>query len=215
MCYFPQNINYQAPAPVISPAPNLPRGPKSQVTLLLRRGLLTQEEAEELYTMSLAQLEEDILRRIAAYNGEGLESIFHRIQIWGGSTGRNIYVKEPLFVWERVAPHYHELVQACMAIREITHASLLGFGVAVTHFKATVDNIGISFITKHTRFWLHCSLGNNALPIYDSRMATHVMGRRTVSDNDLIRYWEAMYQKAQDENISLDQLERHLFVYWG
>ena len=214
MCFFPNDINYQGPAPVINPAPQLPRGPRSQVTRLLNRGLLTQGEANELYAMSMTQLEADILNRIAAFDGNGLESIFHRIQIWGGSTGRYIYVRAPC-AWDQVAPQYLLLLQACLDIQEITHNSLLDLRESIIHFDANVDNIGLSFITKHTRFWLHRSLGENALPIYDSRMAEHVMHQRYVRAVDLVHYWEAMSQKAIDENISLDQLERHLFVYWG
>ncbi len=214
MCLFPDDVNYKAPAPEINPSPILTRGPKAQVTLLQKQGLITQGEANALYNMSLTQLEEDILTRVANFNGNDSESIFHRIQVWGGRTGRYIYCRDS-FNWSQIENHYLNLITACFETHNIDNVSLNTIRDAISVFNANVKNIGLSFITKHTRFWLHHTLGNNALPIYDSRMASHVMGKTGLYLNDLVNYWEGMYQKALKENITIDQLERHLFVYWG
>lgn len=209
---FPTNINYQAPAPLINPTPTLSSGPKSQVTRLLNRGIITPAEANDLYNMSLSELEGDILSRVLHFDGTDLETIFHRIQIWGGATGRYIYVRRP-FNWADIEPYYLALINACN-IQDTDIQSLNSIGNAVQLFNSHVANIGISFITKHTRFWLHRTLGENALPVYDRVMATHVMTQNSVRLVDLVPYWTQVVQKAQQEGTSIDNLERHLFVHW-
>ena len=63
------------------------------------------------------------------------------------------------------------------------------------------------------RFWLYRSLGLDALPIYDSVMASEVMRRNAVSLKDLEDYWKVMIAKARQLNIQLMPLERQIFQY--
>lgn len=80
-------------------------------------------------------------------------------------------------------------------------------------FDKSVDYLGVSFITKHVRFWLIRTLGNNALPIYDSIMANEVMRLNAVNAKHLAEYWKVMAAKAKQLGIGLVPLERQIFQY--
>lgn len=84
---------------------------------------------------------------------------------------------------------------------------------AVKDFNKSVKNISVAFITKHTRYWMHRTLGMDALPIYDSIMAIHVMQRGVPSVSDLSEYWKVMVAKAEQLGIGLVPLERQIFKY--
>ena len=209
---FP-SINYHAPVPNIGMENQLPSGPRGMITLLTNRGLIHAEEFEHINNMR--ELESDILFRIQNYHrGTDLQGIFHRIHIWGGLSGRNIYVRDGGFVQEMVLPFYQELVTDCLTIRELSDASLQSTRLIVHQFNESVRNIGLSFITKHVHFWLFRNLSTNTLPIYDKVMANNIMQCRSVREMDLVPYWRLMIVKAREEGITLDSLERHLFAYF-
>ena len=209
---FP-NINYHAPVPDTGHDAQLPKGPRGMITLLTRLGFLQQEEMQGINNM--INLKEDILIRVNAYQeGDDLSRIFHRIQVWGGMGGRSIYVRNNGFVAENVLPFYHDLVNGCFPIQDITQNSLENVRDQIHLFNANVHNIGLSFITKHVYFWLHRNLGENAFPIYDSVLARGIMEQPVVREIDLVPYWQAMIGKAQMENISIESLESHLFAYY-
>lgn len=161
-------------------------------------------------------LECDALQRIQDYQyGDGLESIFHLIQTWGGMTGRGIYVRGEGFNWSAIEPAYQELVDACLNTRNVNEESIAALVSAVEQFNKKVRNLGVSFITKHTRFWLHKTLGAfNALPIYDRIMATKLMGKEEARIKDLAEYWEVMHEKHCLLQVDLTSLERQLFLYY-
>lgn len=209
---FP-NIRYVKDAPVLS---NI-RIEKSMVSLLYKRGLISENEFPNEY--SLIDLEKDIFRRIKdcdLKNVKALEKIFHYIQIWGGKTGRNIYVgreKNHVFSWDGIKPSYEKLVNNCLSVNDNGEQERKVLVKAIQDFK--VKYIDIAFITKHVRFWLYKNLGKEKmLPIYDSVMAKGIMGECDVEIYDILPYWKAMVNKAEKEDVSLFALERQLFNYY-
>lgn len=75
--------------------------------------------------------------------------------------------------------------------------------------------MGVAFITKHTRFWMHKCLPNEMLPIYDSTFSFYVMRKgRNAQLKDLLAYWDAMIHKSSTEGVSLTALERAIFKYY-
>ena len=160
-------------------------------------------------------LEEEALRRIRNYQeGDDLESIFHLIQTWGGRTGRNIYVRGNGFNWSTIEPAYKELIQSCLCVQTLTENNVGYLSYAVDSFNQKVRHMGVAFITKHTRFWLHKSLGDNALPIYDSFMARNVMDKTEAISRDLVKYWTEMIKGARDHQVDLVPFERQLFRHF-
>lgn len=71
---------------------------KAMITL---RG--KEDEFENLGVKNDDDLEEHIIRLIKSYrSGDNLEEIFHLIQIWGGNSGRGIYLFGDGFNWEKL-----------------------------------------------------------------------------------------------------------------
>lgn len=204
---FP-DIEYTATKVALIDKGGFSKNVKAMITL---RG--KEEEFKELGIKNDDDLEGYIIRRIKTYRPEdNLEEIFHLIQIWGGNSGRGIYLFGDGFKWEKLKPHYQDLVDACLSMRDITEETLDVLVEAVSEFNRSVKHINVAFITKHTRYWLCRTLKENALPIYDSIMASYVM-QKTVNIKDLREYWEVMLAKAKQQGIGLVPLERHIFKY--
>lgn len=185
---------------------------KGMKTLLLKREYITNEIL--VHCKKDDDIENKIFKRIMSYSdGDDLEDIFHLIQLWGGMTGRGIYIHADGFNWERIEPHYKVLVDSCLKAKDINDDSLEKLVKSVKDFYNAVPRMGVSFITKHTRYWLMRTLGNNALPIYDSIMAKCVMHKDTSELRNLANYWKAMKKKAEQEQVGLIPLERQIFKY--
>lgn len=164
------------------------------------------------------KVEWEALNRIEKYkDGDNLEEIFHLIQIWGGSSGRNIYVfknKEGKnYEWKYIEKQYEELVKVCIKIDPKDEGYIGKLVEAVKKANESIPHLGVSFITKHVRFWLYKQLGYNALPIYDSIMAIEVMRKDKPNITDLEEYWNVMVAKANREKVDLMPLERLIFLH--
>ena len=208
---FP-NIKYVPELIDLIDKDSLSRPVKAMITLLSKKNIITQDFCSDFKKDD--DVEKEILRRIKEYSpGDNLEEIFHLIQIWGGATGRNIYIFDVGFCWDKVLEQYTRLVEACLSVSDISDSSINTLVDAVNKFDQSVAHMGVAFITKHTRFWLNRTLGNNALPIYDSIMANCIMRKNSVETKHLSEYWSVMIAKAQQLGIGLMPLERQIFKY--
>lgn len=204
---FP-DIEYTATKVALIDKGDFSKNVKAMITL---RG--KEEEFKNLGIKKDDDLEEHIIRLIKSYKpGDNLEEIFHLIQIWGGNSGRGIYLFGDGFNWEKLKPHYQDLIDACLSMRDITEETLDVLVEAVSEFNRAVKFINVAFITKHTRYWLCRTLEENALPIYDSIMAGYVM-QRNADIKDLREYWDVMLAKSKQLGIGLVPLERQIFKY--
>ena len=187
---------------------------QGMITLLQNRRIVPPGFFQGL--QSDDDIEKEVLRRIRNYqDGDDMEGIFHLIQTWGGLSGRGIYVRGNGFDWPVIKPAYRELVQSCMDTRSLTGNSIDYLAYVVKRFDESVRYMGVAFITKHSRFWLHKSLGkDNALPIYDSFMARYVMGKESADSKDLCDYWNEMVKEARRHQVGLVPFERQLFRYF-
>ena len=161
-------------------------------------------------------VEAEIIRLIKEYlKGDAPQPIFHLIQVWGGISGRNIYVMGDGFNWEQIKGPYQELVDACLSIKDNSDASMLIMADAVRKFHSKRLRLGIAFITKHTRFWLEKVLEDAAFPIYDSIMAINVMHLSGPTQRSLPIYWKAMRNEASRRQTAAIPLERKIFKnFW-
>ena len=210
--HFP-DIEYQAETPtMLNPDTGFSRGVKAMVSLLLRRNLVDESFFDGLFNDD--DIEKEAIRQIKSYHpGEDPKNIFHLIQAWGGNSGRGIYLHGEGFNWNVLRPKYEILINTCINTAEINGGSISKLVKAVRSFDKSVDHLGVSFITKHVRFWLIRTLGNNALPIYDSIMANEVMRLNAVNAKHLAEYWKVMAAKAKQLGIGLVPLERQIFQY--
>lgn len=176
----------------------------------------------------MEKLEKYIKKKIETYDGNddnSLYDIFCLIQIWGGFRGITAFRCNKPFreKWENsIKEQYHLLVKTCMGITPNKDAQLnickndidtvLN---AVQTIKDNVPGLGVSFITKHTRFWLQRNNEKNPLPIFDSIMANGLLN--SSADITLLKqYWICMIEKAVSLNneMSLLALERQLFNHF-
>lgn len=211
--YFFPEICYTLDVPnLIDENSGFSKNVQAMKTLLIKKNLINENIFSCLKNDD--DLEKLIIDRIKSYNsGEELEEIFHLIQIWGGSAGRGIYVFGNGFTWEDVGYYYQQLVDACFMAKDISESSVDIIVKAVSEFNKAVRNLGVAFITKHTRYWLYRNLGLNALPIYDSIMANCVMKKGTAEIRDLLEYWRVMIAKSTQLGVKLVPLERQIFKY--
>ena len=226
MCHFPTDVKYSNEMIGLSTEvenKGLAGTAKGMYSKLRNLGIVNDKFLKDVDCID--DLERQIFSLIDNYpeNGASLERIFHMIEIWGGSTGIWIYINKP-FPWKReweiIEPYYKVLVDVCRSINEVTpEACDLLYNAISSFYKSLQKNkctgLGVAFITKHTRFWMHKNLPEGMLPIYDSTFSIYVMKR---GDNaqlrDLRAYWDVMIKKAEQEGISLAALERIIFNYY-
>lgn len=160
------------------------------------------------------KIEKHVFNLIRDYSGKRDDRlrIFHLIQIWGGYSGRNIYLNSSEgFDWDKIDAHYEGLIKACRAITIISEQAIKDLCKAVMVFDENVKDIGISFITKHTRFWLLDDSTDKMLPIYDSVMATDYYKKKVCHFKDLEGYWLKFWKDDKRGNKTLAEYERELY----
>ena len=199
--------------------PLLQQNIDSAITKIVENKLGTPYKESLLQDIhDLATLEKKILQEITNCNvsdDEVMERIFHMIQIWGGKTGRNFYVKKTNGNFSQIKEIYKELINVCINISGLTEKDCKDLAKAAIEYK--IPNIGVSFITKHIRFWTYRKLGENAYPIFDSIMAKNYYGKKTsfketkASFKNLPGYWWEMIKDSKRRNLSLMEYERKLF----
>ncbi len=131
---------------------------------------------------------------------------FNSIQLWGGITGRNIYVRDGGIKNNLCLKNYRKLINACnfqLKISEIFDETM--------NFLEETNNFGVAFATKHTRFLTSVNPQFGGLPIYDSIIATKLYSRRQVQVHHVVGYWKEMLEVAQQKNCNLLVLERAIF----
>lgn len=207
---FP-NIDYKDEKIPLKDDGELSSSVQAMKTLLVKMNIINENLFNGI--ASDDDLEQLIIERIKSHqSGDNLEEIFHLIQIWGGNSGRGVYVFSKGLNWEEIAPHYKKLVDICLSIKDINEEFISNLFEGVKEFNKSVKNLNVAFITKHTRYWLYRNLGLNALPIYDSIMANYVM-QKIIDIKDLQEYWRVMIAKANQLGIGLVPLERQIFKY--
>ena len=192
-------------------------------TLLVRRNLIPEDFVNE--DTSMIALEREITGIIDNCDSQAevpdaiLERVFHLIQIWGGVSGRGIYVGQP-FEWTAFGPVYRNLINICRNVGVVDDNSCREVYAAIKTFlddlKAiNYKGLGVAFTTKHVHFWTHKNLPDNMLPIYDSTFARYITEEGDYATlPHLLQFWSAMRRKAEIEGIGLTKLERRLFVYY-
>ena len=209
--HFP-DIDYKPEMPPLQDSNNFSPRVKAMKTLLENRGIVKRSLFEGLSNDD--KLEKKVIDSIHDYNGsDSPEEIFHMIQTWGGSSSRGIYIFEDQFSWDKIEPHYKSLIETCLQPHDTSDSSIDSLVDLVKTFNKSVSHLGVSFITKHVRFWLSKEMGENALPIFDSIMAMEIMRQNSVNVNNLGEYWKVMVSFSKHHNIKLMPLERQIFKY--
>ena len=216
----------------------LPESPQKMINILKKKKLIDDQLLSGINNMDA--LEERIINKIRKYsdNEKDLRDIFCLIHIWGGISGRNVFVMHGGLKWEKLYPLYDKFAKDCQSIKieinsnrkdiinfiDRVYSMISNFynydiiqnrGIKINANDKAVHDIGISFLTKHTMFWLIRNNPENPLPIYDSTLACGLMCNPKVEWDDLKRYWMCMIYKARQENVCLRALERTLYNYYS
>ena len=158
-------------------------------------------------------IERRILQLVVSFkDGDCLQAPFHLIEAWGGMAGRAIYNRAGAWNPDLIMSEYKKLVSTCLNMTRVDEESIDRLVQVIDEFGMNVKHMGVAFITKHVRFWLYRTLRENTLPIYDSIMASTVMGKSAPAVNDVKEYWTAMKSKADHLGIGLMALERQIFI---
>ena len=183
------------------------RIPQGMITLLENKDVIDNTFLDGIGNMQ--SLEKEIFRLTETYNGQDeiLERVFHMVQIWGGMTGRHFYVRQN-YHRDNFIEQYRRIAEMCRTIHDSSLESQRRLFDCLMHNR--IRYVGVSFMTKHTRFWLVSSCGGDVLPIYDKFQARRVMGLEQSSWKTLIPYWERMKDIAKIERKSLLLLEREM-----
>lgn len=162
---------------------------------------------------SLSGLEKEIFRLIDVYQDDEreLKRIFHLIQIWGGYSGREIYLSGDGFDWLSIREPYATLVNTCIKTVDTSPNSIDRLVDAAKVFNLKVKNIGVSFISKHIRFWSYKNLGDMLLPVYDKVMfKVYLPHKKYININQLGGYWRWALNSLK-EGQTLFQFERDVY----
>ncbi|GAA4801729.1 hypothetical protein [Litoribaculum gwangyangense] len=197
---------------------------KSRVTSMRNNGFssIVKKYFLEVSPTTPNEIEPVIMKTLINFdveNDNGLLDLFHLIQLWGGNSSRDRYLKYAKESQSKLFANYKELVSKSLnkdyGIEEITKAC--------RKFCDETRGINISFITKHLRFWQKAFAFENPLPIYDEIMAKYTMDKDSTTNkwNDLKYYWDSMLSAAEQikaenqiENFSTWELERQLFIFF-
>ena len=147
--------------------------------------------------------------------------------MWGGNTGRNIYVMGGGFKKNIRISSYKKLIDAAIDVSRIDE--LVN---QISIFKSNSSNICTPFITKHTRFFSQQNKLLPFLPIYDSLLSAGLMQKwsnkykkyktlnipsspaKKIGQNELSFYWMNMIELSNELKMSLNKLERILFNHF-
>lgn len=160
----------------------------------------------------MEKLQREIVEAMRRFLREGrvedLAGIFHRVQLWGGQTGRGIYVRGGGFEENFNLEAYH--LFASVAAGEGL------FPGKVEAMKSATERIGffgVSFATKHARFWSEAG-DAKPLPIFDSIIALGCLGRGVPHWSEYEGYVMELERLGKQTGWGIQQLERYAFAFF-
>jgi hypothetical protein len=178
-----------------------------KVDTALLEGLIWNTNGDIVWQNTMLQhLSQSIYEMINQYHikqsDELLTKIFIWIQLWGGNSGRSVFVRGQGWLQNFNIEAYRDAVQL------ILNAD---FQNALTTLNGNIYGISTAFATKHIHFW-----SNAVAPIYDSIIAAIIFGRNKnqVRPNEYQPYINGLDQlinKINNNQVTRSSIERNLF----
>jgi hypothetical protein len=153
----------------------------------------------------LQHLSDSIFDMISQYHinpaDQLLTKIFIWIQLWGGNSGRSVFIRG--HGWHQ----NFNIFQYSNAVQEIMNAN---FQNAFTILNG-IYGISTAFSTKHIHFW-----SNASAPIYDSIIAAIIFGRNQnqVRPHEYLPYinsLDLLIDEINNNQVTRSSIERNLF----
>lgn len=215
---FPQLPNYPNELVLLQDTDRLRKSSKSIATFFRNRELPVDYESlfenePDNYSMAVQRMEDRIAGYIKEYlnnpNDKNLIIIFHHIQFWGGSSGRNIYNKNGGFDNNFNIDTYKKIIEKTIHLSQENLCNELN---DISKLFISIPQLGISFSTKHLRFWsLNANKNGIELPIMDSVIAENMFTPKYARWKDYCQYIKQMQEEANKRKVSVTNLERLLF----
>ena len=173
--------------------------------------------ADSAIAAKIRDLEESIksqIKEIASegtYPKDGVEEVFHLIQLWGGNTGRNIYVKKNGFEENWSFEAYQQIAKICTACKSQELPQVLK---CLEEQMEHIEHWGLAFASKHYSFW-NRNCETPRLAIFDSILCKGLFGKKTPNFKLYIKYLAALSKFADEHRIQIHNVERSLFNYFN
>lgn len=140
---------------------------------------------------------------------EKLVEIFHYIHLWGGITGRFIYLRNGGFDNNFSIEIYKTIVEKIIALQLDT----LEYDLKVIKkLFISIPFIGVAYGTKHIRFWsIYANKNNIHLPVLDRIISIGLFDTSYCAWRHYYPYVKQMLEEAEKRKISITALERTLY----
>lgn len=219
---FPELPNYPNELVLLQDTDRLRNSSKSIATFFKNRELPVDykslfENEPDNYPMAVQRMEDRIAGLIKKYlnnpTDNNLILIFHHIQFWGGSSGRNIYNKNGGFEKNFDIKTYKKIIEKTIHLSKDNLCKELN---EIAKLFISIPQLGISFSTKHLRFWsLNANKNKFELPIMDSIIADELLkNRKYLAWKYYCSYVKQMQEEANKRKVTVTNLERLLFNYY-
>ena len=219
---FPELPNYPNELVLLKNTDRLRKSSKSIATFFRNRELPVDYESlfenePDSYPMAVQRMENRIADYIKEYLNnpkvKNLIKIFHHIQFWGGSSGRNIYNKNGGFENNFKIDSYKQIIEKTIHLSQENLCNELN---DISKLFISIPQLGISFGTKHLRFWsLNANKNKIDLPIMDSVIANELLkNRKYLAWKYYCSYVKQMQEEANKRKVSVTNLERLLFNHY-
>lgn len=215
---FPELNNYSDDLNPITNSDRLKKSIKGMLTLFKTQDIsIGQAEfidnQTEDYGNATLEIEKHIGDLIKKYcnepNSDLLKTIFHYIQLWGGITGRNIYVRNGGFENNFKLDYYKSIVEKIIVLKQDTLESDLK---VIEEQFTQIPHIGVAYGTKHIRFWsINANKNSIQLPILDRVISIGLLNTPYCAWRHYYTYVKQMQEEAEKRNISITALERTLY----
>ena len=216
---FPELQYYRNELVLLKDSDRLRKSSKSIATFFRNKELHVDyeslfENGPDNYPMAVQRMEDRIAGYIKEYlnnpTDNNLISVFHHIQFWGGTYGKNIYARNGGFDNNFKIDIYKHIIEKTIHLSQDNLCNELN---EIEKLFNSIPQLGISFGTKHLRFWsLNANKNKIELPIMDSVIADELLkNRKYLAWKYYCSYVKQMQEEANKRKVSVTNLERLLF----
>ena len=163
----------------------------------------------DLEELIKSQIREIVVQ--GTYPKDRIEEVFHLIQLWGGNTGRSIYVKKNGFEENWSFEAYQKIAKICTACKSQELPQVLK---CLEEQMKHIEHWGLAFASKHYSFW-NRNCETSRLAIFDSILCKGLFGKKTPNSKLYIKYLAAISEFADEHRIPIHNVERSLFNYFN
>jgi hypothetical protein len=215
---FPELNNYSDDLNPITNSDRLKKSIKGMLTLFKTQDISIGQaefidDQTEDYGNATLEIEKHIGWLIQEYcknkSDKKLVDIFHYIHLWGGITGRGIYVRNGGFENNFKLDYYKTIVEKIIVLKQ---ASLETDLKEIEKLFISIPFIGVAYGTKHLRFWsINANKSSIQLPILDRVISNGLLNTPYCAWRHYYSYVKQMQEEAEKRKISITALERTLY----